>query len=95
MSIWRIFWNRTVLVTFVVGIGITDGSLSFADGIMPKGSRERERHVFRDVQRGVGHPAAMETQRVVRPSAPIVFPWDFLFAPPRSPASPTPIAPAK
>lgn len=68
---------------------------AFADGIMPKTYRERERHHFRDVQRGVGHPADTPTQQVVRPSKPFVFPWDFLFAQPNPSVSPAPTVPSK
>ncbi|OYX75053.1 MAG: hypothetical protein B7Y12_00690 [Rhizobiales bacterium 24-66-13] len=68
---------------------------AFADGIMPKTYRERERHMYRDVQRGVGHPADTPTQQVVRPSKPFVFPWDFLFEQPNPSAIPGPAAPAK
>lgn len=38
-------------------VSVTMVPVSLADGIMPKGYRERQRHIFRDVQRGVTHPA--------------------------------------
>ena len=87
--------GKTLVARSVTAILTFAATAALADGIMPKTYRERERHHFRDVQRGVGHPADTPTQQVVRPNTPFVFPWDFLFAPPKSPASPTPTAPTK
>jgi len=76
--------GTTTILTLAVTVAL-------ADGIMPKTHRERERHIFRDVQRGVGHPADTETQQAARPAAPFVLPWDFLLSPQKPPAPTTPL----
>lgn len=78
-------FGKSILAGSAIAFLAVSGASSFADGIMPKTTRERERHHFRDVQRGVGHPADTETQTTN--NSPIVFPWSFLFQQPKSPAS--------
>lgn len=55
------------------------------DGPPPQGAKARERHVYRDVQLGLSHPAGSGKSTQTSKPPPVVFPWLFPFLPAPSP----------
>ncbi len=45
----------------------------------PQGAKQRERHVYRDVQLGLSHPAGGGKSTQTSKPPPVVFPWLFPF----------------